>query len=123
MSARSRRMGKIRQTPCHVGIFRLQLRVMENEMRAALLSVATAYASARSIELSTLAQRAAGDWRFFDRLKDEEKSFTARKFDEVMRFLSDTWPEQAVWPDHVGRPSPPTSPESIEPEPQKARAS
>lgn len=77
---------------------------MEQELRENLLACARAFALARSIALPTVGRLAAGDWRFFDRLLDEDKSFTARKYDEVIRWFSVNWPETAVWPDAVARP-------------------
>ena len=77
---------------------------MEHELRLNLLSCADAYAKARKISLPTLARLAAGDWRFFERLKDDEKTFTARKYDEVISWLSDHWPPDCKWPSKVERP-------------------
>ncbi len=77
---------------------------METELRSNLLACASAYAEARSVSLSTIGRLAAGDWRFFDRLDDDGKTFTARKYDEVIRWFSDRWPEGATWPSEVERP-------------------
>lgn len=77
---------------------------MESELRSNLMACASAYADARSISLSTVGRLAAGDWRFFDRLDDEGKTFTARKYDEVIGWFSDRWPADAEWPPCVARP-------------------
>lgn len=79
---------------------------MENELRQNLLRCAQAYAAARGIELSTVARLSAGDWRFFERLDNDEKTFTARKYDEVIIWFSANWPPQAKWPKGVQRPEP-----------------
>lgn len=77
---------------------------MESELRTNLRSCAEAFAAARGIEISTVGRIAAGDWRFFDRILDG-KSFTARKYDEVMRWFADNWPAEAAWPHGVPMPS------------------
>jgi hypothetical protein len=78
---------------------------MEDELRLNLLRCAEAYAKARGIGLPTLARLAAGDWRFFDRLSDGDKTFTARKYDEVIQWFSDNWPDDLAWVDGVARPA------------------
>jgi hypothetical protein len=76
---------------------------MENELRENLLKCASAYADEREISLSTLGRLAAGDWRFFDNLNKDDKTFTARKYDEVVRWFSDNWPDDLSWPDGISR--------------------
>lgn len=78
---------------------------MEQELRAHLLACAEGYAAARKIGLPTIGRLAAGDWRFFDRLNDDEKTFTAKKYDDVIAWFSDNWPEGAAWPESVQRPA------------------
>lgn len=77
---------------------------MERELIRNLMSVAAAYQTARSISLSTLGRQAAGDWRFFDHLGDATKTFTAKKYDQVMAWFSDNWPDGAEWPAAILRP-------------------
>ena len=77
---------------------------METELRSNLMACASAYAGARSVSLATLGRLAAGDWRFFDRLDDDGKTFTARKYDEVICWFSEQWPEGTPWPSSVVRP-------------------
>jgi len=69
------------------------------------MACASAYASARSVSLATLGRLAAGDWRFFDRVDAGATTFTARKYDEVMAWFSDSWPEGCDWPFDVPRPT------------------
>lgn len=78
---------------------------MESDLRSNLMACASAYASARGISLSTIGRLAAGDWRFFDRLDDDAKTFTARKYDEVIGWFSERWPDNAPWPEAVARPA------------------
>lgn len=82
-------------------------RAMENELRDNLLSCAAAYSKARGIGLPTLARLSAGDWRFFDRLNSDEKTFTIRKYDEVIGWFATNWPVDAAWPVNVTRPAEP----------------
>lgn len=79
--------------------------VMEEQLRLNLLRCAEAYAVAKGTELSTLARLAAGDWRFFTNLKGADKTFTARKYDEVMQWFSDHWPPGLLWPAEIERPA------------------
>ncbi|GLI23458.1 hypothetical protein GGQ86_003007 [Xanthobacter flavus] len=73
---------------------------MEHELRAHLRACAEAYATATGRKLTTVAKLAAGDWRFFDRIADG-KTFTARTYDEIMRWFSTNWPEGTPWPRNV----------------------
>lgn len=77
---------------------------MEKELRQHLRACAEAYSRAKGLTIPTLGRLAAGDWRFFDRLHDDEKTFTARKYDEVIGWFSDNWPDDASWPVGVPRP-------------------
>lgn len=79
---------------------------MQATLQANLKACLSAYIGATGSKKSTVAQRAAGDWRFFDRLEDPGKTFTIRKYEDVMAWFSDFWPDQAPWPDGVGRPHP-----------------
>ena len=77
---------------------------MEKELIRNLLTVAQAYSAKREVSLSTLGRQAANDWRFFDHLSDSTKTFTARKYDQVMRWFSEKWPVGVDWPEGIDRP-------------------
>jgi hypothetical protein len=79
---------------------------MENDLRLNLIRCGETYAAARGISLATVARQAAGDWRFFERLRIGEKTFTARKYDEVIGWLSTNWPANTDWPASIARPEP-----------------
>lgn len=115
-------MGKIRLCSCKVGKFRLAFLAMEQEMRSNLRRCAEIYAAARGIGLPTVGRLAAGDWRFFDRLQDGEKTFTARKYDEVIAWFAANWPPEVEWPADVKRSddSPLSPSDDADSEPQKA---
>lgn len=76
---------------------------MEPELRGHLVTLATLYAGAKRLEIVTVARHAAGDWRFFDRL-DDGKTFTARKYDDVVRWFAEHWPADVEWPQGVPAP-------------------
>jgi hypothetical protein len=78
---------------------------MENELRDNLLKCAMAYSAVTKRGLSTLGRLAAGDWRFFDHLSDDQRTFTARKYDEVIAWFAANWPTNGEWPEGVVRPT------------------
>ncbi|MGX0963191.1 hypothetical protein AB7M63_003640 [Bradyrhizobium japonicum] len=75
---------------------------MERELIRNLKAVADAFRVERPLAFGTLGRLAAGDWRFFDHLGS--KTFTARKYDQVIAWFSTNWPAAATWPDGVARP-------------------
>ena len=79
---------------------------MEHYLRTQLLGLVSAYADRSGLAEATLAQRAAGDWRFFDGLR-QGKSFRVRTFDQVVSWFHDHWPAGLDWPADVPRPSDP----------------
>jgi len=81
------------------------LAAMEQELFENLLVVARRFAEGRGIGLSTAAKQLAGDVRFFRRLESDGATFTVRKYDEVLQAASANWPEKAVWPEGIDRPS------------------
>lgn len=85
---------------------------MQQMLRQNLITAAVAFAEARKVKLSTLGRLAANDAPFFMRLQDENKTFTAKKYDDVMAWLSANWPDSAIWPAGVSRPNAACSPAS-----------
>jgi len=77
---------------------------MERELKDNLLRCAETFAQVRGFALPTVGRLAAGDWRFFTRVQDEEKSFTVRKYDEVIGWFSENWPPETKWPREIARP-------------------
>jgi ABC-type branched-subunit amino acid transport system substrate-binding protein len=69
---------------------------METELRSNLMTCFEAFLAATNRSRATVAQAAAGDWRFFDRLSST--TFTARKYDAVMLWFAENWPEGAARP-------------------------
>lgn len=78
---------------------------MEAELRANLAELAKRYGAAKDLNVATVAQRALGDWRFFDRLDEKETaSFTVRKYDAALAWFAAHWPDNAEWPEGLLRP-------------------
>lgn len=71
---------------------------MENLLRTTLIETATAFAKASDCALSSVGRRIKNDSGFFDRVADPTRSFTARTFDEVMRWCADNWPNGKQMP-------------------------
>lgn len=77
---------------------------IERQLSEQLQGLAAAYQAATGFEMSTIAQRAAGDWRFFDRLFEADSTFTLRKADAVITWFDANWPDGVRWPKGVPRP-------------------
>lgn len=77
---------------------------MEDVLRSHLVRLTDRYVQSGQLQVTTLSQRAAGDWRFLARIAEGGR-FTVRKYDEVIAWFSDHWPEGAEWPSDVPRPS------------------
>lgn len=78
--------------------------VMEKELAKHLLSLGAAYGQAKGIKESTVGRLCASDGRFFARIRDSN-TFTAKKYDDVVGWFSENWPERAKWPTGVARPA------------------
>lgn len=74
---------------------------MENELRSNLITCFDAYAAATGRKIQGLSKSAAGDWRFYARLSLPNVSFTARKYDEIIGWFAERWPEDAERPDFL----------------------
>ncbi len=80
------------------GIYPYSKQIMENLLRQTLIDTAVAFAHADGCALSNVSRRVKNDPNFFSRLSDTSKSFTARSFDEVMRWCADNWPQGKQMP-------------------------
>lgn len=70
---------------------------MEQALAAHLIALGEAFAEAKKLELATVGRLCAADSRFFSRIR-EGKTFTVKKYDEVVGWFSSNWPNGAVWP-------------------------
>lgn len=78
---------------------------MQDELANHMLACATAYAAACDNALTTLGRKAAGsDTNFFLRLAEREGTFTVEKYDSVMGWFSENWPQGVRWPKGIRRP-------------------
>lgn len=84
-----------RPGPCHKPHM---MQLVEEALRANLLKAARTFARKRKISLATLARRAHGDSRFFENLPKKGVSFTARKYDDVAKYIIANAPEGFAWP-------------------------
>jgi hypothetical protein len=78
---------------------------VEPVLRGNLLALARAFADARGIKLTTVAQMARTDGAFFnmlatspERSRVKHASFTVRKYDELVGWFSANWPKGAPMP-------------------------
>ena len=78
---------------------------MEAELAKHLTTLGAAYGKARRLELATIGRLCASDGRFFSRI-DDGKTFTIKKYDEVVRWFAENWPDGTDWPEGVVRPVP-----------------
>jgi transposase InsO family protein len=76
---------------------------MEAELIGHLLMLLDVYRAHREREESTVGRLCAADGDFFQRLRDG-KTLTVRKYDTVVGWFSENWPEGAEWPAAVRRP-------------------
>lgn len=77
---------------------------MEKILAKHLLLLSAKYGACMGLQETTLGRQCAADARFFSRIRDG-KTFTIKKFDDVVLWFSDNWPNEIEWPDFVKRPS------------------
>lgn len=77
---------------------------MEKALASHLLQLVGAYSAACQLNESTVGRFCAADGRFFSRIR-EGKTFTVKKYDEVVAWFSSNWPEDLGWPTCVARPA------------------
>lgn len=73
-------------------------------LKTALIEISKIYADARCLSLSRVSTLVFGDGKVLARL-EAGASITTDRFELGIRWFSNNWPEQAVWPDDVFRPS------------------
>lgn len=77
---------------------------MQNELTGHMLACAAAYASTYGYALTTLGKKVTRDTNFFLRLSERDRTFTVEKYDEVMGWFAQNWPQRVRWPKGVPRP-------------------
>lgn len=68
-----------------------------------LLRLTDEYERATGADRVTVSWRVFGDSKKLAALK-EGKDIQVRRWEAAMRWLSENWPESAVWPDDIERP-------------------
>jgi hypothetical protein len=76
---------------------------MESELANHLITLGQTYGSAKKLGLATVGRLCAADGRFFSRI-DDGKTFTVKKYDEVVAWFDRNWPAELVWPEAIRRP-------------------
>lgn len=69
-----------------------------------LLALASAYCEATDVKIGTLSFRIFNDSKIFARISNGNDITTGR-FEKAIRWFSENWPENAVWPETVARPT------------------
>lgn len=75
---------------------------METELASNLMALGEAFGKARKLEETTVGRLCASDGRFFSRIRDG-KTFTAKKYDEVVAWFAANWPQDVEWPEAINR--------------------
>ncbi|WP_205910138.1 hypothetical protein [Rhizobium rhizophilum] len=76
---------------------------MEKALASHLLQLVGAYSAACQLNESTVGRFCAADGRFFSRIR-EGKTFTVKKYDEVVVWFAVNWPAELCWPQGIDRP-------------------
>lgn len=76
---------------------------MEKELANNLITLGMIYGTAVGLRETTVGRQCAADARFFSRIR-AGKTFTVKKFDDVVLWFSVHWPATVVWPDNIIRP-------------------
>jgi hypothetical protein len=74
-----------------------------------LIKLAENYAAHQGLKLSTVSTYAANDGKFLKELSDQA-SCTVRRFNLVLHWFSENWPEDLPWPKDIERPQPDKTP-------------
>ncbi len=77
---------------------------METQLVSHLIALSERFSAARDLGEATIGRHCASDGRFFSRIRDG-KTFTLRKYDEVVFWFSTNWPDDVEWPTDVPRPT------------------
>lgn len=77
---------------------------MEAELVRHLLTLLELFSESKGLAESTIGRLCIKDGAFFPRLRSGS-SLSVRKYDEIVLWFSENWPETAVWPEDVNRPA------------------
>lgn len=72
--------------------------MIDKTARANLLTIATAYAAATGLSLSTVSKRIHGKQRFLEDLRDGRCTVSLENLGNLVKRFSGQWPVGAKWP-------------------------
>lgn len=75
-----------------------------------LVSVASAFAEARGLSIARVSTLVFNDGSKIGDLAQGDVDLVTRRHERAMRWFSDNWPDNAVWPEAVARPEPEMEP-------------
>lgn len=77
---------------------------------ASLKTVAKAYCEADGVPPKTLSWRIFNDGKKLDAILSDDADLMTANWEKAMGWLSTHWPEGAVWPENIVRPTPASAP-------------
>ncbi|MEM6381113.1 MAG: hypothetical protein AAF739_00430 [Pseudomonadota bacterium] len=82
--------------------------LLEQKLRRNLIALCDAYeaASQRAWSINTVCHRILRQPDFMLAVRSDARGFNVRKHDQLVSWLSQNWPLDAIWPDDVPRPGP-----------------
>lgn len=69
-----------------------------------LIKVAKAYCEARGLSLARVSVLIFNDGKKLKAIEEQGVDLSTGKFEFAMQWFSTNWPEEAEWPEEVGRP-------------------
>lgn len=78
---------------------------MEQELANHLLSLSERFCASRGLAETTVGRLCAADGKFLVGIRRGERTFTAKKYDEVIDWFARNWPDDASWPESVPLPT------------------
>lgn len=78
---------------------------MEKELANNLLTLSDRYCASRDVAETTLGRLCAADGKFLVGIRRGGRTFTAKKYDEVVEWFAGNWPPDAEWPAQVPFPT------------------
>ncbi|TGT72942.1 hypothetical protein EN802_13775 [bacterium M00.F.Ca.ET.159.01.1.1] len=77
---------------------------MEAELIRHLLTLLQLFSERKGLAESTIGRLCIKDGAFFPRLR-AGSSLSVRKYDEIVLWFSESWPEGLEWPEDINRPT------------------
>lgn len=71
---------------------------MEETLTTHLLALADAYVAATGTSIATVSERAGGDWKFFEKLRDRSLNYRVKTYDRAVEWFASNWPDGVEMP-------------------------